>query len=1234
MSPFRHLAVLLAVVSLEMPGLRLMAAEAEHNPATAYTAKAMALLRENCLSCHNPEKKKGGLILSTRERAVRGGDTGPAIKSGKARDSLLIQSLAADADPHMPPKKQLAETQIATLRNWIEAGAAWDEKVLNAPVARAVPAEFGPLPTSYQPALALALSPDEKTLVIGRGGRLFVHDVSVPDRPLVKELAAHRDAVQSLAWSSDGRWLASGGFRKVVIWDARTWTPGRELTNELTGRITALGFTPDDHSLVLADSVASQSGWIRVVDPASGEQKHSWQAHGDSIHGLSISADGKLLATAGADRMVRLWDFEKRTELGRMERHQGHVLAVAFNPDGSWLASGATEKELKIWDVKTRQEIINISKLNGAVTGLRWAADGKSLLSVGEDGMPRVFTEFKAHGGAERSDGAKERTLPGVEGALQAVATTADGKTIYGGGQDGVVQVWGKDGKLAGTLTEAPAKATTTRVPPPSFTRDVMPILSKAGCSAGSCHAKPEGQNGFKLSVFAYDPKGDYREIVQEDRGRRLFPAFPEASLLLKKATLAVDHEGGQRFEPGSEFHKTLVEWIRAGMPYRHTNEPSLTGIAVEPAERRATKGAKHTLKVKARYADGSTRDVTGLAEFSSGDAGQASVDHDGRVTAGRTSGEGVIIARFMGQVGVARVIVPADRVLPASRYVALPVHNAIDTLTYERLKKLGHLPSEGCTDAEFIRRASLDAIGRLPTVEEARAFLAECGTLDTASAPVPPHPNPLPQGEGTKPSRPERTVAESTSSKSVDGFSLSPGERAGVRGKASVTQITPRQQAARNKLIDRLLADPAYGDFWANKWADLVRPNPDRVGVKSVYLLDQWLRDSFRQNKPYDQFAREIILAEGSTHRDAPTVIYRDRREPADLTTMFSQVFLGVRMECAKCHNHPNEKWGMNDFYQMAAFFGPLKRKGAGVSPPISAGTEHFYFAPGGTVKNPVTSEVMKPKPPDGPVMASAENEDPRRALADWMTQPDNPHFARAVANRIWAEYFGRGIVDPVDDFRVSNPPSNGPLLDALAAELVRSKFDLKQLMRFIMRSHVYQLSSTPNDTNLADTKNFSRAYRRRLPAEVLLDAVNSAAGVTEKFAGLPAGSRAMQGWTYKMDSEFMDAFNRPNSSSDCPCERDRSTSVVQSLHLMNSKSLQAKLASADGRMKRLAASTATPPEIVTELYLAAFSRTPTPAEVQIATKAFESEGATRQTATEDIAWALLNSAEFVFNH
>jgi mono/diheme cytochrome c family protein len=444
--------VLLCVLGVSLSNPASLAAE-DANPSADHTAKAMALLRANCLSCHDTEKEKGGLVLSTRDAALKGGDNGPALAPGKAAESLLVKVLAADADPHMPPKKQLLDRQIATLRAWVDAGAAWDEKVLNATTDLAIPADFGPLPTAYQPVLAVALSPDEKTLALGRGGRIYVHDVSQTERPLVKELDAHRDAVQSLAWSGDGKQLVSGGFRQAMVWDAAQWELARALTNDLRGRVTALAFTPDHGTLIVADSVAADSGWVRVFNLGDGAQSTAWQAHGDSIFALDLSADGKLLATAGADRLGRLWEFASRKELGRLERHEGHLLAIAFNPDASWVATGATDKLLKIWDAKTLQEIISDTGPGAAVTGLRWAGDGKSLVTVGEDGTPRVFNEFKPHTGAANSAGAKDRKLGGVGEMLNAVAMTKDGQTIYAGAQDGVVHIWSGDGKLQGKLT-------------------------------------------------------------------------------------------------------------------------------------------------------------------------------------------------------------------------------------------------------------------------------------------------------------------------------------------------------------------------------------------------------------------------------------------------------------------------------------------------------------------------------------------------------------------------------------------------------------------------------------------------------------------------------------------------------------------------------------------------------------------------------------------------------------
>ncbi len=721
------------------------------------------------------------------------------------------------------------------------------------------------------------------------------------------------------------------------------------------------------------------------------------------------------------------------------------------------------------------------------------------------------------------------------------------------------------------TATNAPERrlqVAGTATPELSFVNDVLPILSKAGCNAGSCHAKAEGQNGFKLTIFAYDPRADHYSITKGARGRRVFPAFPEESLLLKKASLAVPHDGGLRIERDSEEFRTLATWIAQGMPYSRPNEPSLTGIEVFPKERRYRREARQPLLVPARYSDGSVRDVTELAEYLSNEKSLATVDEDGVVSVGKFSGESAVVARFLGSVAVSTVMVPSDRVLPAEQFAALPVNNDVDRLVYQRLQKLGHLPSALCSDAEFLRRASLDTIGTLPTADEAKAFLDD----------------------------------------------PSPDKRA--------------------KLIDRLLDDPAWADHWAVKWGDLVRGNPSRVGVKPVFLMDQWLRDAFRQNKPYDQFVRELLTAQGSTHKTGPPALFRDKRTPEEASGFVSQVFLGVRLECAKCHHHPSEKWDQKDYYQFAAFFSGTRRKGQGISAPISGEPEYIWATSSVAMKHPVTGEDLKPRAPDGPEASIATGADPRAVLVDWMVQPENPLFARAAVNRVWSAFFGRGIVDPVDDFRASNPPTNEPLLAWLAKDFVAHQFDLKHLMRTILRSRTYQLSSEANETNIGDTRNYSRSYRRRLPAEVLLDAVNQAAGTRDSFTGLPEGSRALQTWNHKLGSDFMDAFGRPNSSAECPCERDAKPSMVQALHLMNSSALNTKISASDGRARLLAASKATEDDIITDLYLSAYNRRPTDAERALAKRAFTAKDATRQSATEDILWALLNSAEFVFNH
>lgn len=1296
----------------------------------------MRLLKAECFSCHNQEKKKGGLVLTSRERLLEGGDNGVVAVPGKPDGSLLAKAVLKDSDPHMPPKKQLTDAQIKVIRDWIKRGLVWNEAAL-AEEEAITPVRLAALPPSYQPVLALALSPDGGKLAVGRGGSVVIHDASQTNYPVLAQIEAHQDAVQSLAWSGDGRWLASGGFRRLALWSGESFKLEREWTQGLAGRITAVRFSVDGSQLLLADSVSGQSGFMRLYNLADGKLVASWRAHDDTIFDLDLSRDGKQFVTAGGDKLIKVWDIASRKELARLEGHTAQVLAVAFNTNATQVVSGGADKQLKVWDVEAHHATSSLGKHSAAISAVAWPGDDQVIVVSTDAGVLFTYKNLKAHTGRESSESGDERKLGEAGDTVQCIAVPSDAKKVFAGTHDGLVQVWSSEGKLLAKLEAsinapaftaasrpderssrreeallkrgtrnaehgAPIKTSSRQLlprsnvvsltvepkeihlsldaprhgllvtaqtadgfdldvtaeaklsagrsapfeitaagevlakgpgegtviaqfngkrvevpvkvngageagssarmapPPVSFLRDVLPALSKAGCNAGACHAKMDGQNGFKLSVFSYDPKSDYNEIVKEDRGRRIFPAAPDESLLIRKPTAATPHEGGLRFERGSDTHQMLVRWMREGMAYSLTNEPALERIVAFPKERRYRKGATQRLLVQAHYSDGSVRDVTRLAGFDSNDKEIATVDVHGTVTVGTLTGQGVVVARYMGLVADSQILVPADHLLPESHYALLPKNNFIDDLAYAHFQQLGLFPSELCTDAEFLRRAKLDAIGLLPTADEVREFLQ----VDHL-----PRPATQERGEGQS-----------------DKRSSSP---------LPSPPTAEERESKRRALIARMLDDPAYADYWANKWSDLLRPNPDRVGVKSVFVFDQWLRESFRQNKPYDQFVRDILLAEGTNHRDGPAVVYRDRREPADLTTMFSQLFLGTRLECARCHHHPNEKWSQDDFYQFAAFFGPVKQKGAGLSPPISGGTETFYFAPGGkAVKHPVTGAVMPPRALDGPLSQASTNSDPRRELVHWLTSPANPFFARAAVNRIWAVFFGRGLVEPVDDFRISNPCVNPPLLNALAEDFAKHGYDLKHLMRTIMESRLYQLSTTPNESNLADTRNFSRAYRRRLPAEVLFDAINDTTGVPDTFAAMPVGSRATQAWSYKIESPLMDAFNRPNPSSDPPCERDRQMSVVQSLHLMNSKALQAKLSHKTGRARQLTDSAKSPEEIVTELYLVTLSRPPLNEELKMAAAAFSANGATRQTATEDVFWSLLNSAEFVFNH
>lgn len=436
-----------------------------------------------------------------------------------------------------------------------------------------------------------------------------------------------------------------------------------------------------------------------------------------------------------------------------------------------------------------------------------------------------------------------------------------------------------------------------------------------------------------------------------------------------------------------------------------------------------------------------------------------------------------------------------------------------------------------------------------------------------------------------------------------------------------------------RARLVDALLERPEYADFWANKWADLLRPNPYRVGIKATMSLDVFLRDAFRHNVPYDQFVREIVTAHGSNWKNGAVTVFRDRREPAEITTMVSQLFLGVRLECAKCHQHPFEVYGQRDFYSLAAYFSRVGYKGTGLSPPISGGEEIVFTKSSGEVRHPITGEVLPPKPLFGEPIAYSPDSDPRLQLADWMTSPDNPFFARVAANRIWSEVMGIGLVDPVDDLRATNPASNPELLTWLANHFRETGFDNKKLLRSIFASQTYALDSMPNQTNAADYRNYSRHFRKRLRAEVLSDAISDVLEQPEEFAGMPPGTRATQLWTHRIESELLDAFGRPDPNQDPPCERTPDTTMGQALHMMNGPRIQSRLSRDGGRCERLAKSELPATAIIEELYLAAFSRFPTSAESISLVTEFDKPNTSKRQLIEDILWSMINSPEFLFN-
>lgn len=703
-----------------------------------------------------------------------------------------------------------------------------------------------------------------------------------------------------------------------------------------------------------------------------------------------------------------------------------------------------------------------------------------------------------------------------------------------------------------------------------SFDTHIRPIISRLGCNAGACHASQFGKGGFVLSVVGFDPDMDYKSIVRDRQQRRVTLVQPEDSLLLKKPTLAVAHGGGKKLDVGSTPYNTLLAWLKSGAPGPKADAAVVKRISVEPKERIAVPEATQQLRVLAEYSDGSTRDVTGWAKFDSTDDAVLSVTANGLVTVeGR--GQAPIMVRFEGQADIAMFVSPYG---PEPDLTDWQNNNFVDEFAATKFRELGIAPSGLCDDSTFIRRAFLDAIGTLPTPDQVRSFVSDQNLQ-------------------------KRQVL-------IDSL-------LGLTG---------------NPDLDRF--NDQYSALWTLKWSDLLRntSNGAAADEQRMWAMHNWIRDSFRTNKPFDQFVREIITAKGSIFSSGPANYYKINDNSADLAEATAQLFLGARLQCAKCHHHPFEKYSQADYYAFSAFFSRVGNKNSEEFGLFGRETVVMVKS-SGDVRHPRTGKVLKPKPLEGDEID--HDLDRRIPLAAWLTSKDNRDFARSVVNRYMSYLLGRGLVEPVDDMRATNPPTNPAMMEGLTDHFINSNFDLKQLVRAIMSSRLYQLQSQPTMENVSDNKFYTHFKVKRISAEPLLDAIDAVTASPTKFKGLPPGTRAIELPDGEYPDHFLNTFGKPRRVSVCECERMPDENLGQALHTLNGDIIATKLSSKSGRVASLIASQKTDAEIVAALYLVTLSRDQSDAETKAALE-FLPEAASRQEFFEDLLWTLINSKQFLF--
>ncbi|MBG89009.1 MAG: cell surface protein [Verrucomicrobiales bacterium] len=725
-----------------------------------------------------------------------------------------------------------------------------------------------------------------------------------------------------------------------------------------------------------------------------------------------------------------------------------------------------------------------------------------------------------------------------------------------------------KDGKtvakvsFGGRSFDLPVTVTNSSVTPAlSFYQDIVPVFTKASCNTGGCHGAASGKDGFMLSLFGYDPDGDYHRVTREQVGRRINLALPDDSLILEKGAGRVTHTGGKLFDQDSKLYQTVRAWIADGAKKDPSTVAKVIGVEIYPVQAVLKgKGSTQKLTIRAKYSDGTDRDISDMAAYITNNDLAADVKQDGTLVAGEP-GEAFVMARYDAFTVGAQVLVIPDT--ENFQWPNTPENNFVDTLVHNKLKKIRVTPSGLCDDKTFVRRAYIDIVGQLPKPDVVKAF------------------------------------------------------------------VENKDAKKRDKLVDELIERPEFNDIWVMKFAELlqIRTDNNRFLYKSAYQYFEWLKERFQENMPLDDIVKKLITANGDTFVNPAANFYKVEQTPLKLSENTAQIFMGMRIQCAQCHNHPFDRWTMDDYYAFQAFFAQIGRKRG-----VDTRSSVVYNRRSGGVRHPVGNKDMKPKFLGAEVPEIKSGEDRRAILAEWLASPRNPWFAKNMANVVWAHFFGKGIVEPVDDVRISNPPSNPELLAELGKRFSDSKYNFRELVANICKSRTYQLAAVSNESNQLDTRNFSKGYIRRIRAEVLLDVINQVTDAPDKFSGIPLGSRSVEIVDGRTSNYFLTTFGRSTRGSVCSCEVSIDPNLSQALHLLNGSTVNGKLSRAPW-LQDLIKKKAQPEDVVNEIYWRCLSRSATDREMA-KLKEFFTDPKEYTNSYYDIFWAVLNSKEFFFNH